>query len=447
MKKLITYFTRNSVNEPYIIQAKSKALVVLTLVALVIVLIRISTNLMFNTTEIAKLANFGVPLMLGIIAVINLILLRHASYKFSGLFFSSGLILTLVIGTLITKNTIHPMNTYVNGLYFLMAILTVSALFGNRISLLFNAGIIIAGTIYLHNSSVEFYTGDLKNLARMAMVSYIICIIVVVAILFFIMKISIDAQRKTTELATQTERDNVELTKLLKHIKDNSNIQQNISIEIKESSESLSKSATGQVSSVDNIVQNIKDMAVSFAGNAKMADETSSTVTKTNQFINETKDEVQKTISAIRKINEKIGLIEDIATQTNLLALNAAVEAARAGEAGKGFAVVASEIRKLAEHSQEGSKEIKDLVNESISVSDTADKSIKQMFEEINVIDEKVKQIAVVATEQATRVDLIEGSIQDITSEIKDTNQISNKLSEAVKTLTNSERNLKELMK
>ena len=114
VKNVLDYFTRNSENEPYIIQAKSKALVVLTLVALLIVSIRITTNLIFNSVEVAKLANFGVPLMLGAVAIINLFLLRLTSYKFSGMFFSSGLILTLVIGTLIAKNTIHPMNTYLN---------------------------------------------------------------------------------------------------------------------------------------------------------------------------------------------------------------------------------------------------------------------------------------------------------------------------------------------
>jgi methyl-accepting chemotaxis protein len=67
-----------------------------------------------------------------------------------------------------------------------------------------------------------------------------------------------------------------------------------------------------------------------------------------------------------RKIADIIGVIDGIAFQTNILALNAAVEAARAGEQGRGFAVVASKCA-LAGRSAEAAKEIKGLIDESVS--------------------------------------------------------------------------------
>ena len=78
-------------------------------------------------------------------------------------------------------------------------------------------------------------------------------------------------------------------------------------------------------------------------------------------IIEEVKEQTNRTNESGNKINSAISFISAVAEETNLLSLNASIEAARAGEAGKGFAVVAQQIKKLAEQSNDSSKQIDDI--------------------------------------------------------------------------------------
>ncbi|MBP2650632.1 MAG: methyl-accepting chemotaxis sensory transducer with Cache sensor [Firmicutes bacterium] len=113
-----------------------------------------------------------------------------------------------------------------------------------------------------------------------------------------------------------------------------------------------------------------------------------------------------------QQISKIIDTITAIADQTNLLALNAAIEAARAGEQGRGFAVVAEEVRKLAEESNVGAKEIMALV---VKVTDKTAQAVEEMSHSIT----KVETGVVTVGEAGEALDRILGAVQDTVAEIQ----------------------------
>ncbi len=446
MKKLIAFFSKKSENQPYIIRAKTKALVSLSLLAVAFVTLRVVTNLATWDGEKGFFALIGVPLMVGAVAAVNLVLLRIAGYKASGIFFSSGLLFTLLAGLFLAKNTIHPLNMYVSGFYFLMTLLTLSALFGNWKNLLVNVIVVLGGIFLIYNSSLDVYEGVIATLAKSAYLSYSIAYVAMASILFYIMRITTSAQNNIEENAQKLADRNLALNDILREVKASTEVQQKFSHTVQKSSESLAANANDQITNVNEMVGILQKMSSSINGNADSATETATKIDSTVEFMNLNKEVLNKNMMAVKNISNKIQIIEKISSQTNLLALNAAVEAARAGEAGKGFSVVASEVKKLAENTTVSSKEIKDLVNDSIQISNEAQEYIVKMFEELKTIDDRVKQISEVAKEQARRIDVIMESIAVISKETELNGEISGELHVSVQSLNESTEKMNIIM-
>jgi methyl-accepting chemotaxis protein len=99
------------------------------------------------------------------------------------------------------------------------------------------------------------------------------------------------------------------------------------------------------------------------------------------------------------KVTDIIDAIEGIAFQTNILALNAAVEAARAGEQGRGFAVVAGEVRHLAQRASAAAKEIKSLIDDTVTRVDAGCTMAERAGHTMEEVVSSVKQVATIMSE------------------------------------------------
>lgn len=137
---------------------------------------------------------------------------------------------------------------------------------------------------------------------------------------------------------------------------------------------------------------------------------------------------IEEIIDVISDIAEKTKVINDIVFQTKLLSFNASVEAARAGEQGKGFAVVAEEVGNLAQMSGNASKEISDMLGQSIekvrSIVFETKSSVKGLVEQGH---EKVKVGSEIAVECGHVLEEIVESVS-VTTRMSD--EISNASSE-----------------
>lgn len=131
------------------------------------------------------------------------------------------------------------------------------------------------------------------------------------------------------------------------------------------------------------------------------------------------------TMSDIRgssaKITDIIALIEGIAFQTNILALNAAVEAARAGEQGRGFAVVAGEVRNLAQRSSASAREIKELIESSMSFvqagsaqAEGVGENMSRMNDAVKQVTDLVDEISVAASEQSQGISQVHQAVNQM---------------------------------
>ncbi|WP_063581339.1 methyl-accepting chemotaxis protein [Achromobacter ruhlandii] len=198
--------------------------------------------------------------------------------------------------------------------------------------------------------------------------------------------------------------------------------------EISAGNTDLSSRTEEQAASLEETAASMEELASTVkqnADNARQANQLAASASDVAERGGSAVAEVVNTMHGIsassRKISEIVSVIDGIAFQTNILALNAAVEAARAGEQGKGFAVVAGEVRSLAQRSAQAAKEIKGLIEDSVTKVGAGSQQVERAGATMQEIVASVKrvtdimgEISAASEEQSSGIDQVNRAVSQM---------------------------------
>lgn len=230
--------------------------------------------------------------------------------------------------------------------------------------------------------------------------------------------------------------------------------------EIAQGNADLSQRTEEQASSLEETASSMEEMTSTVKQNAdnakianEMADDAQRKASQGGEVVARAVKGMEEINEASKKINDIIGVIDEIAFQTNLLALNAAVEAARAGEQGRGFAVVAGEVRNLAQRSAAAAKEIKDLIRDSVTKVEDGAALVNQSGETLNEIVTAVQKvstmisdISVASQEQSSGIEQVNKAVTQMDEMTQQNAALVEEASAAGESMAEQARNMRQIL-